>query len=316
MGAAADKILFESFPEQTTQDAMKTNSQNEIPKGRETAIVCLLFISLLLPGCSDKTQTSQPAETSTKGKIVIKGSNTIGEELAPRLIAEFKKDHPAATFELESKATGYGFAALMAGQCNVAAASRLPIKDELELAKTRNVELTDHMIGSYAIAIIVNANNPLSELNTNQVRDLFTGAVQNWKDVGGPDAPVKLFIRDPISGTALGFKELAMENKPYASGVKTHTNYAAIAQAVAQDAGGIGYCSIELTNTPGVKTLSIGGVAPTVSTINDGKYPYARVLHLYTSKGNEDPAAKEFIDFVQSDKGQQIVAQTGNVPRK
>lgn len=276
----------------------------------------LLFISFALPGCSDKTQAPESAEPSIKGKIVIKGSNTIGEELCPRLIAEFKKEHPAASFELESKATGYGLAALMAGQCNVAAASRLPIKDELELAKSRNVDLNDYVIGSYSVAVIVNSGCQVSDLKREQVRDIFTGAVQNWKDVGGPDAPIHIYARDPISGTFLGFRELAMENKPYASGLKTFTNYTGIAQAIAQDANGIGYCSIELTNTPGIKALSIGGIAPTVASVNEGKYPYARVLHFYTSKGKEEPAAKEFIDFVQSDKGQQIVAQTGNVPRK
>jgi phosphate transport system substrate-binding protein len=270
----------------------------------------------VVPGCSEKGQTPQSAETSTKGKTVIKGSNTIGEELAPRLIAEFKKEHPAASFELESKATGYGLAALMAGQCNVAAASRPPIKDELELAKTRNVELNDYVIGAYSIAVIVNSGCPVSDLKREQVRDIFTGVIQNWKDVGGADAPIHIFSRDPISGTALGFKELAMDNKPYASGERTFTNYNAIAQAVAKEPNGIGYCSIELTNTPGVKALSIGGIAPSIASINDGKYPYARILHFYTSKGNEEPAAKEFIDFVQSEKGQQIVAQTGNVPRK
>jgi phosphate transport system substrate-binding protein len=286
------------------------------PSDVNLTIACLLFAGLVLPGCSDKSQTSQPAETSTKGKIVIKGSNTIGEELAPRLITEFKKDHPAAAFELESKATGYGLAALMAGQCNVAAASRPPIKDELELAKTRNIDLNDYVIGAYSIAVIVNSGCPVNDLKREQVRDIFTGAIQNWKDVGGPDSPIHIYSRDPISGTALGFKELAMENKPYASGEKTFTNYDGIAHSVAQDASGIGYCSIDLAKTPGVKAVSIGGTAPTVGSINEGKYPYARVLHLYTSKGKEEPAAKEFIDFVQSDKGQQIVAQTGNVPWK
>src|SRR5436309_12114 len=113
----------------------------------------ILFVTLLLSGCSDKSQSPQPGQASIKGKIIIKGSNTIGEELAPRLIVEFKKDHPAAVFELESKATGYGLAALMAGQCNIAAASRPPIKDELELAKTRNLELNDNVIGAYSVAV-------------------------------------------------------------------------------------------------------------------------------------------------------------------
>jgi phosphate transport system substrate-binding protein len=247
---------------------------------------------------------------------VIKGSNTIGEELAPRLITEFKREHTSADIELESKLTGYGLAALVAGQCNIASASRAPLPDELEQARVRNVEFADHVIGCYSVAVIVNSANPVSDLSTNQIRDLFTGAVQNWKDVGGSEAPISLLIRDPISGTYHGFRELAMQNKYYATNRTTFTNYIGIAQAVAKDPNGIGYCSIELTNTPGVKALSIGGVAPTVSAINDGKYPYARALHFYTSKGKEEPAAKEFIGFVQSDKGQQIVAQTGNVPRK
>ena len=277
------------------------------------AFVALMLLGIVLQGCSQKTQNP---ETSTKGKIVIKGSNTIGEELAPRLIAEFKKEHATATVELESKATGYGLAALMAGQCNIAAASRQPIKDELELAKSRSIDLNDYVIGSYSVAVIVNSTCPVSDLKREQVRDIFTGVIQNWKDVGGPDAPIHIYSRDPISGTALGFKELAMENKPYASGEKTFTNYDGIAHAVGQDAGGIGYCSIGLTNSPGVKALAIGGVTPTVASINDGKYPYTRALRFYTSKGNEEPSAKEFIDFVLSPKGQEIVAQTGNVPKK
>jgi phosphate transport system substrate-binding protein len=278
--------------------------------------ILALFLTFLFSSCSEKGQPPQPAGTVPKGKIVIKGSNTIGEELAPRLIAEFKKDHPSASFELESKATGYGLAALMADQCSIAAASRQPIKDELELAKSRSIELNDYVIGSYSIAIIVNSACGVADLKREQVRDIFTGVIQNWKDVGGPDAPIHVLSRDPVSGTALGFKELAMENKPYASGEKTFTNYNSIASAVAQDAGSIGYCSIELTNRPGVKVVSIGGAAPTVASINEGKYPYARVLRFYTSKGKEEPSTKEFIDFVQSAKGQEIVAQTGNVPKK
>jgi phosphate transport system substrate-binding protein len=279
-------------------------------------IILALFLTLFFSGCSEKSQTPQSAETTPKGKIVIKGSNTIGEQLAPRLIAEFKKEHPAASFELESKATGYGLAALMAEQCNIAAASRQPIKDELELAKSRNIELNDYVIGSYSVAVIVNSACGVADLKREQVRDIFTGVIQNWKDVGGADAPIHIYSRDPVSGTALGFKELAMENKPYATGEKTFTNYDGIVRGVAQDASGIGYCSIEQSKSTGVKVVSINGVAPSVTSINEGKYPYARVLHFYTNKGKEDPSAKEFIDFVQSEKGQQIVAQMGNVPRK
>lgn len=297
---------------------MKTLLTSQSQKKGRCLSGTLLVLIFALVSCSEKSQTQAPqsAGTTTKGKIVIKGSNTIGEELAPRLIAEFKKDHSAASIELESKLTGYGLAALLADQCNVAAASRQPIKDELDLAKSRNVELNDYVIGSYSVAVIVNSACGVADLKREQVRDIFTGVIQNWKDVGGSDSPIHIYSRDPVSGTALGFKELAMENKPYASGEKTFTNYSGIVNAVGQDASGIGYCSIDLTKTAGVKVVSINGIAPTVASINEGKFPYARVLHFYTNKGKEDPSAKEFIDFVQSEKGQQIVAQTGNVPRK
>jgi phosphate transport system substrate-binding protein len=279
-------------------------------------MLCLLLLGLVCPGCSDKSQAPQTTQTSTKGKIIIKGSNTIGEELGPRLVAEYRKQHPTALVELESKLTGYGLAALIAGECNIASASRTALPDEMEQARARQVELDDHVIGAYSVAVIVNAANPVADLNRNQIRDIFVGTIQNWKDVGGPDAPIALHIRDPISGTYHGFRELAMENKYYSTNRNTFTNYAGIVQAVAKDANGIGYCGIDLAGSPGIKTLSVGGVAPTIALVNEGKYPYARVLHLYTSKGKEEPSAKEFIDFVQSAKGQEIVAQTGNVPRK
>jgi len=267
---------------------------------------------LLLAGCSG--QNSGPAP-SADGKIIIKGSNTIGEELAPRLIAEYKKEHAGAGFELESKATGYGLAALLAGQCDIAGASRTPIKEELELAKSRNIELSEHVIGAYSIAVIVHASNPISNLTRDQVRDIFTGTVQNWKDVGGPDAPIHLYSRDPISGTYLGFRELAMENKPYASGLKTATNYQSIVSGVAGDSSGIGYCSIELQGSSGVKPVSIQGIAPSLAAVKESKYPYARVLRFYTQKGKERKEALDFIAFVESSRGQAIVEQTGNVPK-
>ena len=278
-------------------------------------VVLCALAACALSACSEKQDAAPPAPAANAGKVVIKGSNTIGEELGPQLAAEYKKEHPNAVVEIESKATGYGFAALLANQCNVAAASRPPIKEEMELAQTRGVELTDHVIGSYSVAVIVNAGNSVGDLSKDQIRDIFTGKIQNWKEVGGPDAPIHLVVRDPISGTYLGFRELAMDNKPYGSGLKTCTNYASIAAIVAQDPGAIGYCSFDLESKPGIKAVNIQGVAPSAATVKEGKYPYARLLHLYTSKAHEDAPARQFIEFAQSAKGQEIIKQTGNVPK-
>ena len=271
--------------------------------------VALALFGVMLAGCQESKM-----ERETE-KIVIRGSNTFGEELSPRLVAEFKKAHPSEDFDVEFKGTSYGVGSMLAGRCDIAAASRDLTTNELELAKTHGVELNEHVIGSYSVAVIVHSDNPVKDLTQEQVRDIFTGAISNWKDVGGPDGPIHVYIRDQISGTFLGFQELAMERKPYATGIQTFFNYPDIAKAVAKDANGIGFTSLDIATTPGVHGLSIGGVAPTAESVNLGKYPFARVLRLYTNKANEIPAAKEFILFVQSAPGQQILMQTGFVPR-
>jgi len=276
--------------------------------------IILLLLAAAVAGCPAGKPTAPAPDTMPAGKVVIRGSNTVGEELAPRLIAAYQQDHPAAAFDLESKGTSYGMGALMGGFCDIAGASRLPLKEELEVAQFRNVELNDYVIGSYCVAIVVNAANPVGDLTRDQVRDIFTGAIQNWKEVGGPDAPIHLYIRDPISGTYIGFKELTMENKPYASEQNLFTNYEGIVDAVGKDANGIGYTGFNLAHRSGVKTASIGGVPPTADTVNQGKYPYARTLHLYTNKAKERPAALDFIQFVESPKGQEVMTRLGYVP--
>jgi phosphate transport system substrate-binding protein len=299
---------------------MKTifhNGCSRLKSLKLTRSFSLILMGIMVASCSEKNQAPQAAETASGPKVVIRGSNTVGEELAPKLIAEYKKTHPEVTFDLESKGTSYGMGALMGGYCDIAGASRLPTKEELEVAQFRNVEFNDYIIGSYAVAVVISAGNSVTNLTREQVRDIFSGVVQNWKDVDGTNAPIHLYVRDPISGTYLGFKELAMENRPYTPDPKMFTlftNYEAIVQAVAADPNGIGYSSFELAKITGVKAVSIGGIAPVADAVNKGEYPYARTLHLYTSKTEETPATASFIQFVQSTNGQEVLAEMGDVP--
>jgi len=247
-------------------------------------------------------------------KITIRGSNTFGEELGPKLIAEFQKDHANISFDTEYKGTPYGYGALLVDKCDIAAASREINTNEVSLAKDRDIDFNTYVIGTYSVAVILNAGNSLTNLTLQQVHDLFTGKAQNWKDVGGADAPVHLYIRDPISGTHLGFKELAMSNDSYAQHPKTFTNYNGIVQAVAQDPSGIGYASVEDTKKPGIKAVAIGGLTPTPEAVQKGQYPYARPLRLYTNKAKENALTTEFIHFIESDRGQKVMADMGFVP--
>src|SRR5947209_4596146 len=128
---------------------------------RIVSTISLVLLSMLFGGCPS---SKQPQATVADRKIIIKGSNTIGEELAPRLIAEYKKDHPGAMVELESKGTGSGFTALLAAESDIAAASRVVSQAELRQAQSQSIEFNVHTIGSYAVAVIVNAANPIANL--------------------------------------------------------------------------------------------------------------------------------------------------------
>src|SRR5204862_8012542 len=134
-------------------------------------------------------------------KVLIKGSNFVGEELGPRLVADFKKDHPSIGIDVETKGIASGYWGLIAGACDIAVSSRGMIKDEQQQAEARSLELKDYNIGSYSVALIVNSGNTVSNLIKDQIRDIFTGAIQNWKEVGGADDAIHVYIRDPISGT-------------------------------------------------------------------------------------------------------------------
>jgi phosphate transport system substrate-binding protein len=247
-------------------------------------------------------------------KITIRGSNTVGEELAPSLIAEYQKDHHNVTFDTEFKGSAYGIGALMGGYCDIAASSKPPLLAQEEIAQIRGVQFKEYIIGSYTVSVVVNAANPLANLSSNQVASLFTGAVKNWKEIGGADAPVHLYGRDPVSGTYLGFKELAMANMDYGTNIQFFTNYTGIAEAVAKDPAGVGYTGLEPA-LAGVKIVSINGVAPSAATINNRSYLYGRLLHLFTNAQKESPAASDFIQYILSPAGQQIVTQMGYAPK-
>ena len=273
---------------------------------------------MLLVGCPASNQSPTPEPASPTGKLVIRGSNTVGEELAPKLTAAFKKDNPAAEFDTEFKGSGYGIGALAASKCDIAASSRPILKQELEIAQMRSITVNDAVIGAYSVAVIVHNGSSVTNLTKQQVQDIFTGKIQNWKDVGGQDAPMKLHIRDTSSGTQLGFRELAMSNEPYPSAPNVPNmlpSYEEIVAAVAKDPNAIGYCGLTEVSMPGIKGVSIGGIAPTVASVHKGDYPYARTLHLYTNKARESKDARAFIDFVLSATGQKILTDMGFVPK-
>jgi len=248
-----------------------------------------------------------------EARIVIKGSNTFGEELAPKLIAHYREGHPDVTIELEAKGSESGLAALLDGKCDIASASRWANEDEQRLVRSRGLRLKGRLLGYYGIAVIVNRQSVVEGLSDAQIRDVFTGTVRTWASLGGRDAPIHLYIRDPVSGTYLGFQEMAMERMPYASSAKRFQRYSDIADAVVKDPDGIGYVSMELAQNREVKALSVNRVSPSFYSVNEGDYPYSRGLRFYTLEGRESRAVQDFIAYVLSKDGQNVIKEAGFV---
>lgn len=275
------------------------------------ATFAMAVLAAVMSGCSKDGGTSAPIN----GTVTIKGSNTFGEELAPKLIAAYRQRQPQVTVNLESKGSASGFAALLAGEADIAASSRLISPEEKAEAQKRGIVLRDYTVGHYGVAVIVNAKNPLTSLDARQVAQLFTGAVKNWSEVGGMNQPIRVFIRDPVSGTNMGFRELAMNRAAYASDAIPLPRYSDIIKAVSEDAGAVGYASMVIAHNAGVKALDIGRHGPNQLTVNEGWYPYARVLLLYTDEKRESPATRDFIRFVVRPDGQKILDEVGFVRR-
>jgi phosphate transport system substrate-binding protein len=270
-------------------------------------------VGVLLLGCPADNRFRP--EAIGAGTVTIKGSNTFGDEVAPSLIAAFGKEYPAVKIEVTSKDSASGFVALLAGECDIAAATRLATEEELHLAKARGIELESAFVCYYGVALVVNPANPILNLSGNQVRDVFAGIAQNWTEVGGLDAPVRIHIRGPGSATHAAFRHMALDDRAYAASATMHDSYADIVEAVRKDRDAVGFASMSLAEHSGLKALLINHYPASVLGVNEGQYPYARGMRLYTDKARQSPAAMAFIRFVQSPRGQAVIGETGFVRR-
>ncbi|NCA82141.1 MAG: phosphate ABC transporter substrate-binding protein [Opitutae bacterium] len=255
-----------------------------------------------------------PLAAQAEETLSIKGSNTFGEELGPQLISAFRARNPGIAVAIESLGSASGIAGLLDGTCDIGATSRVLNEDEQRRARSRKIDLTFSVIGHYAVTVVVHERNPLNSLSDRAIRDIFTGKATNWKQVGGPDRPIVVLIRDATGGTHLGFQELAMDNLLYASTARGFASYTALADEIGTNPDAIGYVGMNLVAHPGLRALSINGIPPNDLAVNEGVYPYVRTVRLYTRAKSASPLAERFVRFVRSKTGQRIVKSVGFVP--
>lgn len=244
----------------------------------------------------------------------VTGSNTFGEKLGPLLVSGFERKNPGIDVELKRPGSGEGVAALIAGTADIAPTSRPAKRGELQAAMKAGVKLQPQNIGSYGVAVIVNAGNPVKNLKPSQILGIFTGAIANWSKVRGADQPIKVYILDKTTGARAGFQDLAMRGDEYASAAKALPDYASIEAAVAKDPNGIGYADMGALPA-GVRAILVNGQPANSAAIYEQVYPYSNKLFFYTLEGRETSAAKKFIRYVLSKDGQRVVQKAGFLPR-
>ena len=251
--------------------------------------------------------------------LSIKGSDTM-VIMNARLAEAFMAANPATQIQVTGGGSGVGIAALINGTTDIAASSR-PIKtSETEKLKARFATVGySFPIARDGLSVYVNEKNPVKELTLAQIRDIYTGRITNWKQVGGNDAQIILYSRENSSGTYTYFKDNVLLGKDFAPRAQTLQGTAAVVNAVAKDANGIGYGGAAYAK--GIRFAAVKkddkspAILPSLETVRSGQYPISRFLYLYTrvKPSNE---MKAFIDWATGPEGQAIVTKVGYFPIK
>jgi phosphate transport system substrate-binding protein len=211
--------------------------------------------------------------------------------------------------------SGTGFAALQNQQTDLCNASRKIKATEIaNCIKAFGKRPTEYKVAIDGLSVYVNTDNPLKELSLDQLNQIFTGKVKNWKDVGGPDAPITI----NSSGTYEFFKEHVLKGQDFASSAQTMPGTAALLQGVAKDKNGIGYGGAAYGQ--GAKALLVKAddaspaVEPTEANVVGQKYPIWRYLYVYVNPAMDKGEIATYLNWIRGDEGQKLVKDIGYFP--
>ena len=235
------------------------------------------------------TETTLSGTVSTDGSTSMeKGINSLGES--------FMAMNKDVKFTYNPTGSGSGIQAVSEGRCDIGLSSRALKDDEKASGLVETVVALD------GIAIVVNPENPVSDLDVDTIAKIYTGEITNWKDVGGNDAEIVLIGREAGSGTRDGFESI--------TDTKDACQYR---QELTSTGDVIGYASLSAVGDS-VKALTVGGVEATEATVKDGSYVVQRPFVLVTKEGTElSPAAQAFFDYALSADAASIIAAAGAV---
>jgi phosphate transport system substrate-binding protein len=288
----------------------------------KTKRLALLALALAAAACGGGgEQTAKPAKTIIQNK----GSDTM-VNVAQVWAEEYGRAAPDVEVEVSGGGSGVGLAALLKGAVDIANASRDIKPSEIEQAeKNTGKKPVGFTVGFDALAVYVHKDNPLTEINLEQLTDLYAegGRTTRWSELGVKipgvsDDTIVRVSRQSSSGTYEFFREHALGNRDFRMGSRDLNGSKEVVELVGGTLTAIGYSGMGYA-TPAVKTLKVTSkpgspaVAPTVAAVHDKTYPLARSLHVYTL-GEPQGAVKQYIDWILSDAGQKVVEDSGYVP--
>ncbi len=251
-------------------------------------------------------------------KITVKGSDTM-VILAQKWAEVYMKSHKDVNVQVTGGGSGTGISALINGSTDICNASRSMKSSEVDKLKERYGSLgVEIPCAKDGITIFLNETNPVKELSIKQLSGMFSGKIKNWKEVGGPDADIKLYGRENSSGTYVFFQEHVVKGD-YAASCQTLPGTAAVVNAVKNDKYGIGYGGAAyakgVKHCPVRKDDKSTAVAPSPETIKNGTYPISRYLYMYL-RNRPTGDLKNYIDWILGPEGQKLVVEIGYFPVK
>jgi len=246
-----------------------------------------------------------------EGQLVVQGSTTV-LPIAQAAAEVFMQNNPEVNISVRGGGSGNGIAALIEGTCDIADASRPMKVKEILLCQKKGISPVPHIVAMDGIAVIVHPSNPVQGLSMEQIKDIYTGKITNWKELGGKDQKIVVVSRDSSSGTFETFEKIVLKGKKVIPESLAQASNQTVATVISTTKGAIGYVGLGyISNT--VKALPVNGVIPERKTVVSGKYPISRPLYMYTD-GAPQGVAKDFLKFICSKEGQKIVEKQGFVP--
>ncbi len=215
--------------------------------------------------------------------------------------------------EVSGGGSSVGIASLLDGTTDIADHSR-PIKpSEYKKAVENGIYPFTFHIANDAVAVIVHPSNPVNDLTLSQLKDIYTGKITDWKQVGGKDAPIAVVSRDSSSGTFETWEKIVMKGEPVTSSAIFTTSNADVANEISRNPDAIGYVGLAYLN-PQLKAITVNGKKATLAAAINYTYPIVRPLFMSTSGFPAPGPVRDVILFVLSDAGQKIVKEVGYAP--